>query len=55
MKDREIEVFGERKKLFMWLKIPNKALGNKTPDSYTQLKAEMQRVLDILPRIEHGV
>ena len=53
--DRGIAVFGERKKFLMWLNIPNRALGNKPPDSFMQSISGMQRILDILVQIEHGV
>jgi putative toxin-antitoxin system antitoxin component (TIGR02293 family) len=49
------EVFDSKEQFRLWLSLPNKALGNKTPLSLMNTKRGSDMVMDILVRIEHGV
>jgi len=49
------EVFDSKEQFRLWLSLPNKALGNKTPLSMMNTKRGSDMVMDILVRIEHGV
>ena len=50
-----IEVFGNKDKLFNWLKLPNIALGGMSPISLIGLPEGISKVRDLLGRIEHGI
>lgn len=49
------DVFRDDKKVSVWLKSPNYALGNVSPVSLLDTIPGMEIVLDELGRIEHGV
>jgi putative toxin-antitoxin system antitoxin component (TIGR02293 family) len=49
------DVFRDEKKVSVWLKTPNYALGNVSPVSLLDTIPGMEIVLDELGRIEHGV
>jgi putative toxin-antitoxin system antitoxin component (TIGR02293 family) len=49
------DVFKDDKKVSVWLKSPNYALGNVSPVSLLDTIPGMEIVLDELGRIEHGV
>jgi putative toxin-antitoxin system antitoxin component (TIGR02293 family) len=49
------DVFRDDKKVSVWLKAPNYALGNVSPVSLLDTIPGMEIVLDELGRIEHGV
>jgi putative toxin-antitoxin system antitoxin component (TIGR02293 family) len=49
------DVFRDDKKVSVWLKAPNYALGNAAPVSLLDTIPGMEIVLDELGRIEHGV
>lgn len=49
------DVFDSKEQFRLWLDLPNKALGNKSPFSIMNTRLGTDMVLDILGRIEHGV
>ncbi|MGD0885202.1 MAG: MbcA/ParS/Xre antitoxin family protein [Thermodesulfovibrionales bacterium] len=49
------EVFDSKEAFRLWLTLPNKALGNKTPLWLMNTKRGVDMVMEILARIEHGV
>ena len=49
------DLFRDDKKVSVWLKSPNYALGNVSPVSLLDTIPGMEIVLDELGRIEHGV
>jgi len=49
------DVFRDDKKVSVWLKTPNYALGNIAPTALLDTIPGMELVLDELGRIEHGV
>lgn len=50
-----IDVFGNKDKLFNWLRLPNIALGGLAPISLIGLPEGISKVRDLLGRIEHGI
>jgi putative toxin-antitoxin system antitoxin component (TIGR02293 family) len=49
------EVFGNRDNFFKWLKLPNTALGGLEPEELIEIPGGVEKVRDILGRIEYGV
>ena len=52
---RAIEVFGSREKALRWLKAPVRSLGDQAPISLLDTQDGINRVKDVLGRVEHGV
>ena len=52
---RAIEVLGSREKALRWLKAPVRSLGDRPPLSLLDTPESIERVKDVLGRIEHGV
>jgi putative toxin-antitoxin system antitoxin component (TIGR02293 family) len=52
---RAIEVFGSREKALRWLKTPIRSLGDQSPLSLLDTPEGIDRVNDVLGRVEHGV
>jgi putative toxin-antitoxin system antitoxin component (TIGR02293 family) len=52
---RGADVFGDKDKFLLWLKQPNRALGNNTPMSMLGSRFGAEMVLDELGRMEYGV
>jgi putative toxin-antitoxin system antitoxin component (TIGR02293 family) len=52
---RAIEVFGTREKALRWLKTPVRSLDDQTPISLLKNPEGVDRVQDILGRVEHGI
>jgi putative toxin-antitoxin system antitoxin component (TIGR02293 family) len=52
---RGADVFGDKDKFLLWLKQPNRALGNKTPIGLLGSRFGAEMVLDELGRMEYGV
>jgi len=52
---RAVEVFGTREKALRWLKAPVRSLGDQSPLSVMDTQEGIQRVSDVLGRVEHGV
>jgi len=52
---RAVEVFGSREKALRWLKAPVRSLGDRSPLSLMDSQEGIQRVSDVLGRVEHGV
>jgi putative toxin-antitoxin system antitoxin component (TIGR02293 family) len=52
---RGTEVFGDKDKFLLWLKQPNRALGNKTPINLLGSRFGAEMILDELGRMEYGV
>lgn len=52
---RAIEVFGSREKALRWLKAPVRSLGDQSPISLLDTQEGIDRVKDVLGRVEHGV
>ncbi len=52
---RAIEVFGSREKALRWLKTPVRSLGNQPPLSLLDTPEGIDRVNDVLGRVEHGI
>lgn len=52
---RAIEVFGSREKALRWLKTPVRSLGDQSPLSLLDTPEGVDRVTDVLGRVEHGV
>lgn len=48
-------VFGDREKFLRWLRIPNAALGHRTPFELLDSRFGAEIIRDELGRIEHGV
>ena len=52
---RAVEVFGSREKALRWLKAPVRSLGDQSPLSLLDTEEGINRVTDVLGRVEHGV
>ena len=52
---RAMEVFGSREKALRWLKAPVRSLGDQSPLSLLDTQEGIERVKDVLGRVEHGV
>jgi putative toxin-antitoxin system antitoxin component (TIGR02293 family) len=52
---RAMEVFGSREKALRWLKAPVRSLGDQPPLSLLDTEEGIERVKDVLGRVEHGV
>ena len=52
---RGSEVFGDMNRFLSWMNHPNKALGDRVPNSLLSSRFGLEMVLDELGRIEHGV
>ena len=50
-----MEVFGNRTKALRWLRTPIPSLDNETPEDMLKREGGIERVQDVLGRIEHGV
>ncbi len=50
-----MEVFGNRTKALRWLRTPIPSLDDETPEEMFRREGGVQRVQDVLGRIEHGV
>lgn len=52
---RAIEVFGSREKALRWLKTPVRSLGDRVPLSLLDTPDGVDRLHDVLGRVEHGI
>lgn len=52
---RGSDVFGDMNRFLSWMNHPNKALGDRIPNSLLSSRFGLEMVLDELGRIEHGV
>jgi len=52
---RAIEVLGSRDKALRWLRTPVRSLGDRSPLSLLDKQDGIERVKDVLGRIEHGI
>lgn len=53
--DRAVSVLGGLEQAQTWLKVPNRALGAKTPLEYADTEPGAREVEALLGRIEHGI
>lgn len=49
------KLFGDKDTAERWLKQPNPALGDTSPEQYMKDSKTVQEVLDLIGRLEHGI
>ncbi len=49
------QVFGDRAKAAAWLSTPSQLFGGKAPIDFVKDQEGLERVIEVLTQIEHGV